>query len=106
VEYGTKYWIGRASLRDRGPGRSRAEMKHPTIIVRADWDEEAEVWVATSSDIEGLATEAETLEALTAKVLVMVPELLELNGARSDLPEIPIQIMAQQIARVPNPHFS
>jgi predicted RNase H-like HicB family nuclease len=55
-------------------------MKHSPIIVRADWDDEAKVWVATSSDIDGLATEADTLEALRGKVLAMVAELLELNG--------------------------
>ena len=80
-------------------------MKHPTIIVRADWDDEAKVWVATSADIDGLATEAETLEALRAKVLTMIAELLELSEDRSDLPEIPIHIVAQQVARIPNPHF-
>jgi len=82
-------------------------MKHPTIIVRADWDDEAQVWVATSSDIEGLVTEAPTLEALRTKILTMVVELLELsNEAPSDLREIPVHIMAQQIARVPNPSFN
>jgi hypothetical protein len=80
-------------------------MKHPTIIVRADWDDDAKVWVATSSDIDGLATEADTLEALRAKVLTMIGELLELNEDRSDLAEIPVHIVAQQIARVLNPHF-
>jgi len=78
-------------------------MKHPSIIVRADWDDEAQVWVASSSDIDGLATEASTLEELRAKVLIMVVELMELNGEQSDLAEIPVHIMAQQIARVPNP---
>jgi hypothetical protein len=28
---------------------------------------------------------------------------MELNGEHSDLAEIPVHIMAQQIARVPNP---
>jgi Domain of unknown function (DUF1902) len=80
-------------------------MKHRTIIVRAEWDEEAKVWVATSDDI-GIATEADTLEQLTPKVVAMVAELLELDDDFSDLPEIPIQIMAQQLARVPNPKFN
>jgi hypothetical protein len=81
-------------------------MKHATIIVRADWDDEAKVWVATSSDI-GLATEADTLEELRPKVIDMVIELLALEEEDfSDLPEIPIQIMAQQLARVPNPKFN
>ena len=78
-------------------------MKHPTIIVRADWDDAAGVWVATSADIDGLVTEAPTLEALRTKVLVMVPELMELNGEQSDLPEIPVHIVAQQTSRVRNP---
>jgi hypothetical protein len=78
-------------------------VKHPTIIVRADWDEEVNVWVATSSDIDGLATEAPTLELLRDKVLVMVVELIELNGGHFDLPEIPVHIVAQQLTRVPNP---
>ncbi len=80
-------------------------MKHSTIIVRADWDDDAKVWVATSSDIDGLVTEASTLEELRTKVIAMVGELLQLNGERSTLPEIPVHIMAQQIARVPNPCF-
>ncbi|MFZ1106535.1 MAG: DUF1902 domain-containing protein [Hyphomicrobiaceae bacterium] len=81
-------------------------MKHMTIIVRAEWDDEAKVWVATSDDI-GLVTEAETLEALRPKVIDMVTDLLALEGESfSDLPEIPVQIMAQQLARIPNPKFS
>ena len=47
--------------------------------VRADWDPEAEVWVATSPDIPGLATEAANLEALTEKLRGLIPELLEAN---------------------------
>ena len=51
------------------------------------------VWVASSADIDGLATEAATLEELRDKVLVMVAELAELNGLSSDLPEIPVHIL-------------
>ncbi|MDR2925874.1 MAG: DUF1902 domain-containing protein [Azoarcus sp.] len=49
------------------------------LFVRAERDQEASVWVATSDDVPGLATEAETLEALSAKLELMVPELLEAN---------------------------
>ena len=55
------------------------EMKVDTYHVQADWDPEAGVWVATSEDVPGLATEADTIEALTDKLRVMVPELLEAN---------------------------
>jgi Domain of unknown function (DUF1902) len=49
--------------------------------VYATWDPEAEVFVASSDDVPGLATEADTVEALKAKLDTMVPELLQLNGA-------------------------
>ena len=47
------------------------------IVCKIDavWDASAEVWTATSNDVPGLATESETLEALTQKLRVMVPEL-------------------------------
>jgi predicted RNase H-like HicB family nuclease len=59
--------------------------------VQADWDPEAAVWIATSADVPGLATEAETIEELTNKLRIMIPELLEANGLLSDsLPGNPI----------------
>ena len=48
------------------------------IVVRAMWDEEASVWVATSDDLPGLVTEAGTFELLRAKVPILAAELLEL----------------------------
>lgn len=51
--------------------------------VRASWDSEARVWFASSDDVPGLATEADNLDALEAKLQVMVPELLEANGVRT-----------------------
>ena len=47
--------------------------------ITADWDPEAEVWVATSDDLPGLATEAPTVEVLAEKLRIMIPELLEAN---------------------------
>ncbi len=47
--------------------------------VHADWDPEADVWVATSEDVPGLATEASTIETLTEKLRTMIPELLKAN---------------------------
>lgn len=51
-----------------------------SLFVRAEWDEEACVWVAISDDIPGLATEAETTEVLMDKLKVMISELMETNG--------------------------
>ncbi len=47
--------------------------------VEAFWDSEAEVWVATSEDVPGLVTEAETIELLASKLRVMIPELIFAN---------------------------
>jgi predicted RNase H-like HicB family nuclease len=50
------------------------------IVVHADWDAEVGVWVATTQDLRGLVTEAESIEALRAKLPAMIVDLLEENG--------------------------
>ncbi len=57
-------------------------------VVQAFWDAEARVYVASSEDIPGLATEAETLDRLVEKLKVMIPEVLDANGY-ADGDEIP-----------------
>jgi len=52
--------------------------KH-TYTIDAFWDSEANVWVATSEDILGLATESSTIELLTEKLHTLIPELIQLN---------------------------
>lgn len=44
------------------------------------WDEEAKVWIATSTNITGLVLESESLDRLMQKAKDAAPELLELNG--------------------------
>ena len=43
------------------------------------WDNEADVWIATSEDIIGLCIEADSYETLIERLKEAVPELLELN---------------------------
>lgn len=70
--------------------------------VRADWDNEAQVWVAVSEDVPGLATEAPTIEALVAKLEVMVPELLELNDVvPAGGGEVSLNLQAYRDAKTP-----
>jgi predicted RNase H-like HicB family nuclease len=68
-----------------------------TLFIRAEWDDEANVWVATSDDVPGLATEAETIEALSAKLQIMVPDLLDANGY-PDGPDVPFELLARKFA--------
>ena len=51
------------------------QRRHP-VEVHALWDAEAEVWSAEGENLPGLVTEAESIEALMAKLRIMVPELL------------------------------
>jgi hypothetical protein len=53
------------------------------------------VWVATSDDVPGLATEAVTMEALIEKLKVMIPELLMANNAAFD-DEVPFEIITRR----------
>lgn len=66
-------------------------------FVRAEWDDEAAVWVATSDDVPGLATEADTLEALSAKLETLVPELLDANG-QTGCAEVPFELLARKFS--------
>jgi predicted RNase H-like HicB family nuclease len=67
------------------------------LIVTADWDPEAGVWVATSRDLRGLVTEAESIEALRAKLPAMIRDLLE----EYEIEEVPVPI--EIIARASEP---
>lgn len=65
-------------------------------IIRTFWDDEAKMWVASSDNFVGIATEAKTLDKLVKKLEVMIPEILEANGYISaDLPTPPFEIISQ-----------
>ena len=70
-------------------------MNTKPFFVRAEWDEEAGVWSASSDDVSGLATEAASLEDLVAKLKVMIPELLEANGC-PHASEIPFELLTRR----------
>lgn len=69
------------------------------LYVYAEWDADVGVWVATSNDVPGLATEAETVEALVVKLEVMIPELLAANGAAVDEP-VAFELLARRFDHV------
>jgi predicted RNase H-like HicB family nuclease len=75
-----------------------------SIFVRAEWDPEARVFVATSEDVPGLVAEAATTELLMEKLKALVPDLLALNGdvhgETQDMREIPIFVMHQHVDKI------
>ena len=38
--------------------------------------------------------------------MAAVADLIELNGIDSDLPEIPVRVLSEDLRRVANPHFA
>ncbi len=50
-------------------------------IINFTWDNEANVWIATSNDIPGLVLESGSFDALLERTRYTVPELLALNAS-------------------------
>jgi hypothetical protein len=76
------------------------------FTVKAEWDEDAGVWYVSDSDVPGLATEAPTVEELEARILAIVPDLVDLNRETLDGDEsadIPVHVLASKVghARLP-----
>lgn len=76
-------------------------MPERVYTVHCTWDPEAAVWLAASGDVPGLATGADTLDALVDKLKVVIPELLEANGLLDRQGDIPFVITAERHERAP-----
>ena len=84
------------------PERS-VDMANIEYTVQVEWDDEAQVWVASSENIPGLATGADTIDLLMEKLRIVVPELLEENGmlpATQEAVDVPFTVMARWTERV------
>jgi hypothetical protein len=64
-------------------------------VLKAAFDEDAQVWYVESSDIEGLHVEGDTFEAFRRNVAAGAADLLEGDGAA----EIHIEIIAHASVR-------
>jgi hypothetical protein len=71
-----------------------------SVMVKAEFDDEAKVWVATSADVPGLVAEDKDLEKLLDTVGELIPILLAENDM---LPqghgafELPMHVAAQAV---------
>jgi predicted RNase H-like HicB family nuclease len=74
-----------------------------SIIVKAEWNNEDGIWIATSDDVPGLVTGAASLELLAAKIGPMIVDMIEMNKLEFNLAEIPVHIVAHQMERIVNP---
>lgn len=67
------------------------------FMVRAIWDDEANVWSVDESDIPGLCAWATSIPELRRKVAELAPELIELNAHllhNGDPRKVPISLIA------------
>jgi hypothetical protein len=69
-------------------------------VVKASFDDEADVWFVDHTDIPGLATEAPSFEELCRKIKIMASELLQANGLETGAAEVPVEIIAHRTARL------
>ncbi|MDE7202475.1 MAG: DUF1902 domain-containing protein [Lachnospiraceae bacterium] len=50
-------------------------------VINFTWDNEANVWIATSDDVSGLVLESGSFDALLERTRYAIPELLLLNNS-------------------------
>ena len=67
-------------------------------IINLVWDNEAEVWIATSDDIPGLVLESGSFDALLERIRFTAPELRALNG--SDSPSLTLTFLSERHERI------
>jgi predicted RNase H-like HicB family nuclease len=76
-------------------------MSSRLIVVRANWDNEAKVWVAESADLPGLVTEAATIEELNQKLPGLILDLMSDDDDDQDI-DVPVEVVASYSRRVTN----
>jgi hypothetical protein len=80
------------------------------FVIKAAYDNEAEVWCVQDSDVPGLATEAATFDEICDKIRTMVPELLEADawtgGDGDDGDEVLLEIVAHRSFKVRLPRVA
>lgn len=69
-----------------------------SLLVKMTWDAEAAVWVAESDDVPGLVLESGSFDALIERLRYTIPEMLELNGTKTD--SIQLRFVSERLEQV------
>jgi len=62
------------------------------ILIDAIWDDEAEVWVASSDVVPGLVVEADTWTRLLDEIGLILPDIIELNSLNLDAKSFTVRV--------------
>jgi hypothetical protein len=54
--------------------------KNRNYKIRANWDADANVWIATSRDLPGLVIEAGSWQTMLKEIELVAPDLIELSS--------------------------
>jgi uncharacterized protein DUF1902 len=73
---------------------ARQQAETVAILIRADYDDEAHVWVAQSDAIP-LVTEAATFEILCQKLPSLIQDVLDENGDSRAGQEVPFELVTR-----------
>jgi len=64
------------------------------VTIRAEFDEEAQVWWISESSYPGLVTEAPSLDALLKRARLVLESLREMNGDGDGRPPVELHAVA------------
>lgn len=64
------------------------------LVFEVVWDKEAEVWYTSETPIQGVLAEAPTLEELSEKLSIIIPEILEIEKGDYKGAKLPFVVKA------------
>ena len=64
------------------------------LVFEVLWDDEAKVWYTSETPIQGVLAEAPTLDELSEKLSVIIPEVLEIRNENYGKSKLPIMMKA------------
>ena len=69
-------------------------MTGKALVFEVLWDDEAKVWYTSETPIQGVLAEAPTLDELSEKLSVIIPEVLETRNENYRKSKLPIMVKA------------
>lgn len=70
-----------------------------SIVIEAAFDGESQVWFVLSSDLFGVHAQAETFDALVAKLPAVIEDMIEANDVEA-ADDLAIEVTARSSTRI------